>query len=155
MSQEQFVEVIGKIAEHIADKPLDAELEKLLNDTFPAGSEEFEALRKLCVEGESEGWLMAREAAGVKFGRAVKPGTAAGSFSVDVVRMKNVRGPHHVHTKGEIGAVFPLEGAPRFDGKAEGWYVYGPGSDHHPTVSGGDVHILYLLPDGEIEFTGK
>lgn len=27
--------------------------------------------------------------------------------------------------------------------------------DHHPTVSGGDAYILYLLPDGAIEFTGR
>ncbi|MEL0134549.1 MAG: DUF4863 family protein, partial [Rhodobiaceae bacterium] len=28
-------------------------------------------------------------------------------------------------------------------------------SDHHPTVSGGAAHILYFLPDGAIEFTGR
>ena len=98
---------------------------------------------------------MAREAGGIKFGRAVKPGNQAGRFSVDVVRMNDVRGPHHVHTHGEIGAVFPIDGSPRFDAFGEGWYVYGPGTDHHPTVSGGDAYVLYLLPDGAIEFTGN
>ena len=98
---------------------------------------------------------MAREAGGIKFGRAVKPGAEARHFSVDVVRMKDVRGPHHVHTTGEIGAIMPIEGEPKFDGMPEGWYVYPPGSDHHPTVSGGDAYVLYLLPDGAIEFTGK
>ncbi|MEP3278896.1 MAG: DUF4863 family protein [Stappiaceae bacterium] len=155
MPQERFIETISKIAEHIAGRPLDVELENFLNDEFPTGSDAFETLRKLCVEGEADGWLMAREAGNIKFGRAIKPGTDAGVFSVDVVRMKDVRGPHHVHTTGEIGAIFPLEGNPKFDGKPEGWYVYGPGTNHHPTVTGGDAHILYLLPGGEIEFTGK
>jgi hypothetical protein len=31
--------------------------------------------------------------------------------------------------------------------------VYGPGTAHRPTVSGGKALILYLLPDGAIEFT--
>ena len=69
--------------------------------------------------------------------------------------MKNIRGPHHIHTTGEIWAINPLDETPQFDGRGEGWYMYGPESDHHPTVAGGDAYILYLLPDGAIEFTGK
>ncbi|MGA7328046.1 MAG: DUF4863 family protein [Rhodomicrobium sp.] len=30
-----------------------------------------------------------------------------------------------------------------------------PGSSHHQTVSGGDAYVLYLLPEGAIEFTGQ
>ena len=30
-----------------------------------------------------------------------------------------------------------------------------PGSDHRPTVTGGDAYIVYRLPEGAIEFTGK
>lgn len=155
MSEQQFADLVGKVADAITGLPLDQDLEARLNRDFPPGSDVFEGLAALCAEGEAEGWLMAREAGGIKFGRAVKPGTAAQEFSVDVVRMKDIRGPHHVHTRGEIGAVFPIEGTPRFDGKPEGWYVYEPGSDHHPTVAGGDAYVLYLLPDGAIEFTGK
>ncbi len=155
MSQQQFMELMGKVADGIAGLPLDQALEDKLNAEFPAGGEDFRALARLCAEGEAEGWLMAREAGGIKFGRAVKPGAEAGDFSVDVVRMKDVRGPHHVHTTGEIGAIMPLSGDPHFDGRPEGWYVYGPGTQHHPTVSGGDAYILYLLPEGAIEFTDK
>jgi len=36
---------------------------------------------------------MRREAGGIKFGRAIKPGKEAGRFSVDVVRMKDIGGP--------------------------------------------------------------
>jgi len=155
MSKQQFVESIGAIAKEIEGRPLNDDLAAYLNAAFAPSGREFSLLRRLCEEGEREGWLMAREAGGIKFGRAVKPGAEAGSFSVDVVRMSDVKGPHHVHTHGEIGAILPISGAPRFDDHAEGWYVYGPGSDHHPTVSGGDAYVLYLLPQGAIEFTGR
>ncbi|MCB1473607.1 MAG: DUF4863 family protein [Rhodobiaceae bacterium] len=155
MSQSRFEELVGEIARAIAERPLDNGLADHLNEAWPFGGEVFGELQELCAQGEREGWLMAREAGGIKFGRAVKPGTKAGGFSVDVVRMKNVRGPHHVHPNGEIGAVMPIEGAPKFDAYPAGWYVYGPGSDHHPTVSGGDAYVLYLLPEGAIVFTGK
>ncbi|MCI4666199.1 MAG: DUF4863 family protein [Neomegalonema sp.] len=153
VSQERFEELIGEIANSIGDRPLDAALAKHLNTNWPKGGPAFTELGALCAEGEREGWLMAREAGGIKYGRAVKPGASAGGFSVDVVRMRDVKGPHHRHPKGEIGAVFPLEGAPKFDDFPEGWYVYAPNTAHHPTVTGGDAHVLYLLPDGEIEFT--
>ncbi len=155
MSKQQFLETVSTIAQHIGGRPLDSSLAAYLNSEFPAGGETFGALKSLCAEGEAEGWLMAREAGGIKFGRAVKPGAEAGGFSVDVVRMKNVKGPHHIHTTGEIGAIMGISGEPNFDGFPEGWYVYGPGSSHHPTVQGGDAYVLYLLPDGAIEFTGQ
>jgi hypothetical protein len=41
----------------------------------------------------------------------------------------------------------------RFDGQAAGWKVYPPGSAHKPTVSGGRAYVLYLLPEGAIQFT--
>ena len=62
---------------------------------------------------------------------------------------------HRGDFRDEIGAIMTISGTPKFDGIAEGWYVYGPGSDHHPTVEGGDAYVLYLLPDGAIEFTGR
>jgi len=31
--------------------------------------------------------------------------------------------------------------------------VYAPGSAHRPTVSSGRALVLYLLPQGQIEFT--
>jgi hypothetical protein len=155
MSQDRFEALVGEIASSISGKPVDPSLAGYLNKTWPRDGDRFAELRGLCAQGEREGWLMSREAGGIRFGRVVKPGGAAGDFSVDVVRMKNVRGPHHVHPNGEIGAVMGLEGAPRFDGFDEGWYVYEPGSDHHPTVAGGDAYVLYLLPKGAIEFTGR
>ncbi len=153
MSIEGFNALMGRIAERIGNKPLDDELEAFLNSQYPVDSVEFKELKALCAKGEAEGWLMPRAADGIKFGRAIKPDTTAGHFSVDVVRMKDVKGPHHTHTTGEIGAIMPIEGDAEFDGKGVGWYVYPPGSSHHPTVQGGDAYVLYLLPDGAIEFT--
>jgi hypothetical protein len=155
MSRQQFIDTLSVIATAIGGKPLDSKLDNYLNELFPADGDAFRQLKALCAAGEREGWLMQREAGGIKFGRAIKPGAEAGSFSVDVVRMKNVKGPHHVHTTGEIGAIMSIEGQPEFDGRKEGWYVYAPGSDHHPTVTGGDAYVLYLLPEGQIEFTGR
>lgn len=155
MSKQQFLETVSTIADRIGDRPLDASLTAFLGTEFPVDGEVFGRLKAICAEGEAEGWLMAREAGGIKFGRAVKPDAEARQFSVDVVRMKDVKGPHHVHTTGEIGAIMAISGEPKFDGFDEGWYVYGPGSDHHPTVEGGDAYVLYLLPDGQIEFTGR
>ena len=154
MSIQEFNALVSDVARSLEGRDLDAAMAEHLNSAFPVDGEIFRRMSELCEIGERDGWLMGREAGGIKYGRAVKPGADAGRFSVDVVRMKNVKGPHHIHTNGEIGAIMPIEGAPRFDGFEPGWYVYPPASDHHPTVTGGDAYVLYLLPDGAIEFTG-
>lgn len=155
MSQQRFDELMGEIAATIGEKPVDGALARFLNENFPAEGETFKEVEALCREGEAEGWICGREAGGIKYGRVVKPGGAAGKFSVDVVRMRDVKGPHHVHPEGEIGMIMPIAGDPKFDGEGRGWYVDPPGSDHWPTVAGGEAYVLYLLPDGAIEFTAK
>ncbi len=155
MTFETFNELVGRIGRGLEGRSLDGKMAQWLNETFPVSGEDFQAMKALCSKGEAEGWLMGREAGGIKFSRPVKPGGTAGDFSVDVVRMRDVKGPHHVHTTGEIGAIMAIDGEPLFDGMPEGWYVYGPGSDHHPTVAGGDAYVLYFLPEGKIEFTGN
>ena len=54
---------------------------------------------------------------------------------------------------GEIDLIMPLEGDALFDGHPAGWLVCPPGSAHRPTVSQGRALVLYLLPQGRIEFT--
>jgi len=154
-TQQQFAEKVGALAAAIGERPLDAALAEWLNATLPAESATFKELATLIDKGCSEGWLCQREAGGIKFGRVIKAGQTAGLFSVDVVKMDSVAGPHHIHPKGEIGMIVPVSGEPKFDGYGAGWYVYGPGSAHHPTVTGGCAYVLYLLPEGAIEFTGK
>lgn len=154
MSRHDFEEILGEVAQRLEGRTLDEDMASYLNATYPADGEVMQRLSALCAHGEADGWLMSREHGGIKFGRAIKPGSAAGAFSVDVVRMKDVKGPHHIHTNGEIGAILPISGTPKFDDFAAGWYVYPAGSEHHPTVSGGDAYVIYLLPGGAIEFTG-
>jgi len=151
-ARDAFKSAIGSIAAGIGTRPLDEKLEGWLNATYPSDGPTFRHLSALIEQGAREGWLCQRTADGIAFGRAIKPGGAAGRFSVDVVRMDNVVGPHHVHTTGEIGMIMPFKGDALFDGKGQGWYVYGPASSHSPTVTGGAAYILYLLPDGAIEF---
>jgi hypothetical protein len=105
----EFLELVALIAKEIGSAPLDAKLETLLNERIPASGEPFSRLQALCAQGEAEGWLLNRSGGGVKFSRPVKPGQEAGHFSVDVVRMKDIAGPHHVHTTGEIGAIMPID----------------------------------------------
>ena len=66
--------------------------------------------------------------------------------------MDNVIGPHHAHPNGEIDLTMPIDRDARFDGSGPGWLVYPCGSAHRPTVSNGRALVLYLLPDGRIDF---
>jgi hypothetical protein len=150
-----FRAAVGRLSEAIGDRPLDRALQDWLNTQFATGSEMARALTTAIETGDVDGWLLPREAGGIRFGRPVKPGDIAGRFSVDVVRMTEMRGPHHIHPQGEIGFVVPIEGTPKFDGFPGPWYVYPPGSDHHPTITGGSAYVLYLLPEGAITFTGR
>ena len=94
-----------------------------------------------------------REAGGIQFGRVIKPSDDTHQLSVDVVRMENIKGPHHRHPNGEVDLVLPLTADAKFDGSGRGWKVYAPNSAHHPTVTEGAALVLYLLPGGAIEFT--
>jgi hypothetical protein len=99
------------------------------------------------------GWMCEREAGGIKYGRVIKSTPDLRGYSVDVVDMDAIRGPHHRHPNGEIDLVMPLTEEAKFDGRGAGWLVYGPGSAHFPTVTEGRALVLYLLPQGAIEFT--
>jgi len=83
----------------------------------------------------------------MRWSRLHRPGPETQGFSADVVLMSGA-GPDHEHPRGEIDLCFPIDGEPRFDGQPAGWVVYPPGSRHVPTVSGGSMLILYLLPEG-------
>jgi hypothetical protein len=68
-----------------------------------------------------------------------------------VVHM-NGAGPRHTHHEGEVNWCIALSGEPRFDGHGPGWVAFPPGSTHVPTVEGGEMLIVYLLPNGAVEF---
>lgn len=152
MSPEAFQTLLAGVTATIAGRPLDEALETLLNARFPAGSEVVQSIVKACGEGMTEGWMCKYEGGGIRYGRVIKPGPALHGFSVDVVDMKEIVGPRHTHPKGEIDLIMPRTATGQFDGRGAGWLVYGPGTTHRPTVTGGRTWILYLLPEGEIVF---
>jgi hypothetical protein len=115
----------------------------------------FKQIEQACHAAITAGWMCAHGDEGRRFGRVIKPSADTENLSVDVVQLNNVAGPHHAHPKGEVCMVMPQDEGTTFDGNAAGWCVYAPGTAHYPTVRGGNALILYLLPDGEIEFTGK
>ena len=153
MNAEAFDSLMQELTAAVAGAPLDASLAQRLNRDIGAGSALYKRVHEACVQGASEGWLCQREGGGIRYGRACKPSPALHGFSVDVVDMRDIAGPHHVHPLGEIDLVMPLEGDARFDGSAGPWVVYPPGSAHRPTVSQGRALVLYLLPEGRIDFT--
>ncbi len=152
MSKERFASLMNEVVDTIGGRTVDADLMAYLNETLPPEGETFRRIEALCHAGVEEGWMCKHEAAGIRYGRVLRPDAVQG-FSVDVVRMEELRGPHHSHPKGEIDMIMPIDDGACFDGHGRGWCVYPPDSAHHPTVTGGAALVLYLLPDGEIEFT--
>lgn len=150
---EEFTTLIAGITGRIAGRPLDGALEAWLNAEIPADGSEFQRIFEACQAGIAAGWMCNREAGGIKFSRVIKPCDAIHGFSVDVVVMDSLKGPHHRHPNGEIDMIMPLDAGAQFDGRGKGWLVYPAGHAHHPTVTGGKAIVLYLLPGGAIEFT--
>jgi Domain of unknown function (DUF4863) len=153
MTPERFQSLIAGLTVSLAGRTLDAALAAALNHEHGPGSSTYESLFEACRGGIAGGWMCEREAGGIRYGRVIQPTPSTHGYSVDVVDMDDRVGPHHVHPNGEIDLVMPLEGDVRFDGAPAGWVVYGPGSAHKPTVSGGRALVLYLLPQGAIEFS--
>ena len=150
-----FRELIAQVTRDISGKELDPTLDAWLNQYYGAGSAGYQQLKAACVQGVAEGWLCKYEGGGLRYGRIFKPADDLHGFSVDVVDMKDVAGPHHVHPEGEIDLIMPLDAGALFDGRHAGWMVTPAGSAHCPTVSNGRALVLYLLPNGRIEFTAK
>ena len=153
MSPHEFQRLIAGVTEQLAERALDHTLAAWLNATYPANGTTFRDLAQACRTGVAEGWLCNREGGGIRYGRIFKALPETHGFSVDVVDMQDIAGPHHVHPHGEIDLIMPLTEGATFDGHPAGWCVYGPGSAHRPTVANGQALVLYLLPQGAIEFT--
>ena len=153
MSPTQFREQIAELSNQLSGRPLDASLDAWLNAEHGVGTATYNNLKQSCEAGVAEGWLADREGGGIRYGRIFKSAPDLHGFSVDVVDMKNIAGPHHTHPLGEIDLIMPLDDGARFDGRPAGWLVCPPGSAHQPTVTGGRALVLYLLPEGRIDFT--
>ncbi|MDG5977292.1 hypothetical protein H010_18675 [Hydrogenophaga taeniospiralis CCUG 15921] len=153
MNPDAFKTLLQDVTRQIGDRALDTSLQTWLNQELGADSPTYRQLKAACEQGVAEGWLCQREGGGLKYGRIFKPDDALQRFSVDVVDMNTLAGPHHAHPLGEIDLIMPLDDTATFDGRGAGWLVYGPGSAHSPTVARGRALVLYLLPEGRIEFT--
>ncbi|MFZ6645951.1 DUF4863 family protein [Undibacterium sp. TJN25] len=153
MDAPAFQKLIARLTEEIAGIPLGAALEAHLNAEHGPGSPIYDAIFDACVSGTNEGWMCKHEGGGIRYGRVIKPSDATHGFSVDVVDMSDIAGPHHSHPNGEIDLIMPLTKDALFDGHPAGWCVYEAGSAHRPTVSRGRAFVLYLLPQGAIQFT--
>ena len=149
----QFEQLVAPVARFAQGRALDTALQADLNLKFPPGGEPFEQIRAACHAGIAAGWLCAQGDAKRRFGRIFEAGDATHGFSVDVVDITDLVGNHHRHPTGEIDMIMPVTPQARFDDKGAGWLVYPPDSAHRPTVSGGRALILYLLPEGKIEWT--
>ncbi len=148
-TKEAFVELLRPIAERLRGIEVEGPgAAAAVAAAVPFDGPEVRAVRAAALAAVATPWLLPKEAGGIRFGRVAKD---LGGFSVDCVLMDRP-GPRHRHPNGEIDLCFTRAGAPRFDGHAEGWVVYGPGSVHVPTVRGGEMLILYFLPGGAIEF---
>ncbi len=152
-AQSQFKKQLTAVTAQIHKRPLNSALGEWLNANLGTHSAAYRELKQSCETGVAQGWLCKYEGGGLRYGRIFKPSADLHGFSVDVVDMENVAGPHHVHPQGEIDLIMPIDGDAQFDGSPAGWLVCPPGSAHRPTVTQGRALVLYLLPNGEIEFT--
>jgi Domain of unknown function (DUF4863) len=153
MTTTEFRDLLSHVTTWVEGQALNSDLEARLNREFPAGGPVTEAIFDACRDAMATGWMCYRDAGGIRFGRVIKPDAALSHFSVDVVEMTDLAGPQHRHPHGEIDLIMPLTPGATFDGRPAGWLVYGPDSSHAPTVAGGTAWVLYLLPQGAIEFT--
>ena len=121
---------------------------------FDPESEAARSLNQSLVELFEQGRIADRGEPPLKWGRAAKASDDTLGFSIDVVHMSGP-GPRHRHPAGEVNYCVALEGQPTFVGRPAGWVVEPPGSEHVPSVEGGTMLIVYLLPGGQMEFLEK
>ena len=130
MGQPEFQQLIAGLTAEIAGRPLDASLAEHLNKQHGTGSTLYQQIFDACQAGIAAGWMCKHEGGGIRYGRVIKALPETHGFSVDVVDMDNIVGPHHVHPEGEIDLIMPLVEGAQFDGRGAGWLVYPPGSAH-------------------------
>jgi len=151
LNKDEFVAMLRPLAEALRAVDVDAaDASQQAERAAAFGGDTIATIRKAALAHLDSEWLMPKEAGGVRFGRVAKE---LCGYSVDCVYMSGP-GPRHRHPNGEIDLCFATKGEARFDGQAEGWVVYGRESEHVPTVTDGEMLILYFLPGGAIEFLG-
>ena len=130
-----------------ADLSKPHEAERSLEQHAAFVSPHVKRIEALARKGADAGWLLPKSAGpSVRFGRFLKD---LSGYSVDFVWME---GPAagHTHTNGEINLGFAMSGKPLFDGRPPGWVVFPPASHHIPTVTGGEMLLVYFVPGGKV-----
>lgn len=149
----QFTALVEPVTAMISNAKIDTDLESRLNAAFPPSNETFRSIEHACHEAIQAGWMCNQGGEGRRFGRVLEPSPNTNNLSVDVVDLTDIVGPHHRHPTGEVCMIMPVTEGACFDGHHAGWCVNPPGSAHRPTVTDGRALVLYLLPEGKIEFT--
>jgi len=156
MKISEFQALLKPVTDLIAAGAVDAALADELNRRFPPGGETFDAIERACHEAIAAGWMCANgEPDGPRWGRVIEPCEETGGLSVDVVDLTDLVGSLHSHPTGEVCMVMPITAGAQFDGTGRGWCVFEPQTSHHPTVSNGRALVLYMLPEGKIEFAER
>ena len=151
---QDLIKALSPLLEDLAKiEPRSEETAIRLNETWPIDSGKLRPFDNLWWRS-SRGLVAPRGEEGMKWGRLSKASEETHGYSIDGVLISQA-GPGHAHPNGEFDLCFTIEGQPLFDGQPEGWVVYGPNSWHIPTVEGGQMAILYFLPEGAIRFGPK
>jgi len=148
-----FRNLVVPVTRFAQGRPVDAALQRELNLEFPPECETFNRIVAACHDGIAAGWMCSQGDAKRRFGRIFEAGPLTHGFSIDVVDITDLVGNHHRHPTGEIDMIMPVTPKAEFDGNGAGWLVYAPESGHRPTVTAGRALILYLLPEGRIDWT--
>ena len=152
MSNEQLANTLAPMLKRITELDLShPATEVILNQEFSASNPQLKSAIAQAKQGIEEGWLCDRENAGVKFSRVAKPSDATFNLSIDAVLMSG-EGAAHAHPNGEVSLCIPMQGDPVYDEFEHTWAPYPPGSSHTPTVVGGEMLVLYFLPDGAMDW---
>jgi 2-hydroxylaminobenzoate mutase len=154
LNKPEMMEAVASLLSFLKDKPLDKHLEVELNERFGASSEVYSNLLRLLRLGIEEGWACYAQIDGPDYrrGQLAKATDNAVGYSVETGMLKNVLGNYHLHPRGEINMIGPVDDGATFCGSGAGWKVFAPGSQHYPTVEGGKVTMLFFLPGGEIQY---
>jgi len=153
MKISEFQTLLKPVTDLVSEMAIDSKLAEELSRRFPPEGEVFDTIEKACHQAIEDGWMCANGDAGRRWGRVIEPSEETGGLSVDVVDLTDLVGSEHSHPGGEVCMVMPITPSAQFDGTSRGWCVFEPGSSHHPTVSDGEALVLYMLPDGKIDFT--
>ena len=100
---------MSEVTAVIGDRAADADLAARLATEIGPDSDLFRRVETACHAGIEAGWICPHEAGGIRYGRVLKPADALGGYSVDVVHMRDVVGPHHRHPRGEIDMIMPID----------------------------------------------